>query len=137
MTTPIHQDFDIHQGETFSFTFKVYAPDGSVVNLTGYSARMSIKTDLVADGLYLATSGGLDGIITLGGAQGTVTIAMTSSQTDSMDETNWFYQAVGNQPSLPIEPSISFLYDLELISGAGAVSCPIQGLLNLWRAVTS
>jgi hypothetical protein len=134
---PTHQDLEIRQGSTFSFSFVAKDIAGSPIDLTGYSARMSIKRDLRStETSYLATSSGTNGTISLGTTNGLVTISMTAAQTDIMDESDWFYWIMSGEPELPLDPYVEFLYDLELVSGAGVVSCPIQGKVNLWRAVT-
>lgn len=67
------------QGSRFLYVL-TYAIDGTPVNLTGYAARMQVRTSALATGtvLDLATGSGL----TLGGSAGTITIDVPSTTMD-------------------------------------------------------
>ena len=108
-------DFTIEQGATFNLvmTWKI---DTVPVNLTGYTARLQARVDYAdtATVLSMTTSGGG---ITLGGAAGTITLDQTATQTTAL--------AIG-----------SFVYDLELVSGANVVIRLLQGELNISAEVT-
>lgn len=115
MTT--HQDLTIRQGETWSYTY-AHATD-----LSGHSARMSIKADWSSDAVaYLSTGADADGgSIAIDGTD--VTLSMTAAQTtalllsvDAMSET--------------------ILYDLEIVSGAGIVTRALEGRVHVLRGVT-
>lgn len=137
----IRQNFDVNQGATFSYTFTYRDASGSVVDLTGYHARMSVRYDLFAAQNAYLTDGGdaIGGSITLGTTNGHVTISMTPAQSDGLDQANYFLYnfLYGQDRRLPFEPVIDFMYDLELVAPSGAVDRALQGCLTLHRAVTS
>lgn len=90
-------DIEIVQGETFNpvFTWKV---DGTAVNLTGYTARMTIRDTYGGTSLLSCTTE--NSRITLGGAAGTITFSVAASDTAAL-----------TAPA-------SGVYDLELVSGS-------------------
>lgn len=126
------QDLTVHQGETWAFTH-THISGGSPVNLTGYTARMRVKASF-ADGFLAYLSTGADasgGTITLGGALGTITLAMTASESSIL--------AAGSL-ALPVsaeDPTLFFRYDLEIISPAGVVTRVLEGRFILRREVTA
>lgn len=136
---PRHHDLDIYQGATFAFTYTYKDSAGAAIDLTGYTARMSVKHDLVdSDSVFLSTGGDADGgTITLGGDAGTIALAMTAAQTDAMDETGWFLFLLGSEPMLPIDRVIEFMYDLEIESSTGVVTRVLEGKVAFFRAVTT
>ena len=88
---------------------------GSPVNLTGYTARMQVRTNYEAeDTLVSLTSSGGD--ITLGGALGTIAVTIAASVTQG----------------LQLDEAV---YDLELVNGA-TVTRLIQGRAIISREVT-
>lgn len=126
------QDLHIRQGETWSFVW-TKTSGGSAVDLTGYEARMAIRR-CVGGALeaYLSSEGDADGgTITLGGAAGTVTLAMTATESG----------ALGAAASWPWaerhEDRETYRYDLELVSAAGAVTRELEGRVILSREVTT
>lgn len=131
------QNLDIVQGQTFSYTYTHRDSAGSAIDLTGYTARMSIKVNLLSTGsAFLSTGADADGgTITLGGALGTVTLAMTAAETTALDQTDAFINAfLGDQQKL--EQTIDFIYDLELVSSGGAVTRALEGFITFHRGVT-
>lgn len=76
----------------------------TVSNLTGYSAKFSIKT---AAGVLLAQFTSAAGTLVVGTTDGTITFAVPASTTAA-------YTAG------------DYLYDMELTSGAGVVSTPLE-----------
>ena len=108
-------DFTIEQGATFNLllTWKI---DGTPVNLTNWTARLQARVDVedTETILSLTTS---NGGITLGGALGTISLDQTATQTALL-------------------PAGSYVYDLELISGVGAVTRLVQGELDISAEVT-
>lgn len=108
-------DITIEQGATFTLSLTWKDSTGNPVNLTGYSARMQVRTSYEAeDTLVSLTSSGGD--IVLGGALGTIiiTIAASATQTLQLDEA---------------------VYDLELVNGA-TVTRLLQGRATVSREVT-
>lgn len=136
MTT--RQDLHINQGETWSF---VYTKGGSSpVDLTGYTARMAIR-DRVGGALqaYLSTgSGGLGGTIALGGAAGTITVSMTEAQTKALASSLSTVSVLlaAEDPDYG-KKIVEYVYDLEIISGAGVVTRELQGRVFINREITT
>lgn len=132
----IRQNLTIRQGEDWSFT---YVHGGSTpVNLTGYSARMSIKTAYEVDSeAYLSSGSDANGgTITLGGALGTVVLSMTAEQTTALLD-DLSYYAFMDKDDKEIEPSVCWIYDLELVSPTGVVTRVLEGKVYIFRNVTA
>lgn len=108
-------DFTIEQGATFNLllTWKI---DTVPVNLTNWTARLQARVDVedTETVLSLTTE---NGGITLGGALGTISLDRTATQTALL-------------------PAGTYVYDLELISGVGAVTRLVQGELDISAEVT-
>lgn len=111
-------DFTIEQGATFSKTFTWKDSTKTAVNLTGYTARMSIKLtkdDTTAIKSLLST--GTSPNITLGGVAGTIIVAMTATETAALN----FDKA---------------LYDLEMVNGV-TITRLLEGDITLSKEVTA
>ena len=108
-------DFTIEQGATFNLllTWKI---DNVAVNLTNWTARLQARVD-VEDTQTVLSLTTENGGITLGGALGTISLDQTATQTALL-------------------PAGTYVYDLELISGVGAVTRLVQGELNISAEVT-
>jgi predicted MFS family arabinose efflux permease len=108
-------DFTIEQGATFNLllTWKI---NDVAVNLTNWTARLQARVD-VEDTQTVLTLTTENGGITLGGALGTISLDQTATQTALL-------------------PAGTYVYDLELISGVGAVTRLVQGELNISAEVT-
>ena len=91
-------DLTIQQGATFSIVATWKDSAGTPVNLTGYTAAMTLRDSYTAAGTVLYLSSGTG--ITLGGTAGTITILAAATATAAL-----------TAPS-------SGVYDLELITGA-------------------
>lgn len=115
-------DITIEQGANLDITTTWYSSyneqskTGTVVDITGYSARMKIKKKKEDTNELVELTDGNGGII-LGGAAGTIQIVMTAAATTDLD----FDKAV---------------YDLELISGSGVVTRFLEGVVTLSKQVT-
>ena len=108
-------DILIEQGATYSQVV-TYKESGVAVNLTGYTARMQVRSTLESASTVVELTTA-NGRIALGGAAGTITL--TISATDSAALT------AGRG-----------VYDLELISGSGIVTRLLQGVATISRNVT-
>ena len=108
-------DFTIEQGATFNLllTWKI---NTVLVNLTGYTARLAARVDVEDTEVILSLTTS-NGGITLGGAAGTISLDQTATQTTAL--------VAG-----------TYVYDLELVSGAGTVTRLVQGELNISAEVT-
>jgi hypothetical protein len=116
-------DLKVNQGETFTRSFTYKNPDGSLINLTGYTARMQVRTNYDASAVALEltdTNGG----ITLGGVLGTVVINITPTQTLAM--------VMSSLVGMP--PYQNFVYDLEITTGSN-IKKFLNGFFTLTKAV--
>jgi hypothetical protein len=109
-------DFTIEQGATFNLllTWKI---NDVAVNLTNWTARLQARVDVEDTETILSLTTDAGGGITLGGALGTISLDRTAIQTTLL-------------------PAGSYVYDLELISGVGAVTRLVQGELDISAEVT-
>ena len=108
-------DILIEQGATFSQVV-TYKESGVAVNLTGYTARMQVRSTLesATSVVELTTA---NSRITLGGAAGTITLTISATDTAAL--------TAGRG-----------VYDLELVSGSGIVTRLLQGVCTISRNVT-
>lgn len=85
----IQNDLVIEKGATFNETLVYRDPSGTLINLTGFTARMQIReTQDSADPIVDLTTG--DGI-TLGGSAGTIQIFISDTDTSAIVETEGVY----------------------------------------------
>jgi len=134
MTT--RQDIELPQGSTWSFAFVHRDPDGAAINVSNYSARMAIKAGFQSSyEAFLSSGSDADGgSITLA-ADGTVTLSMTAAQSAKMAGDLTFF--IFFEPAERVELVVHFMYDLELVSPAGAVVRALEGRFIVQREVTS
>lgn len=116
--TAARLDIKIEQGATYDFTATVRS-GGAYMDLTGYTARMSIrKHPESATALIALVSPAVAGTgIDLGGVAGTVRVQIAAVDTAALD----FFIAY---------------YDLEIVSAAGKVTRLLEGRVTLSREVT-
>lgn len=108
-------DIYIEQGATYQLNCTYKDSSGSVIDLTGYTARMQIreKKSSTTKLLDISTSD----YITLGGVAGTVVVEVPAATTAAMD----FSRGV---------------YDLELESSGGIVTRLLEGAVEFSKEVT-
>lgn len=109
-------DFTIEQGATFNLLL-TWEIDGVPVNITNWTARLQARVDVEETETVLSLTSAAGGGITLGGAAGTISLDRTATQTALL-------------------PAGGYIYDLELISGVGAVTRLIQGEVVISPEVT-
>lgn len=102
------------QGETWSIQF-TWKMDNTAVDLTNYTARMQIRNARYGAPLLSLTNGSG---ITLGGAAGTIIVALTATQTAAL-------------------PTGALLYDLELVHSSGVVTNLVRGKMTVIRNITT
>lgn len=100
-------DMVIDQGATLSRTITWKDSSKTLINLTGYSARMQVRPEVASTTLTIELTTA-NGRITLGGALGTVTLTISAADTSAL---------------VPGR----YVYDLELVSSAGVVNRLIMG----------
>jgi hypothetical protein len=108
-------NFTIEQGATFNLLL-TWEIDGTPVNITNWTARLAARVDVEDTEVILSLTTS-NGGITLGGAAGTISLNQTATQTALL-------------------PAGTYVYDLELISAAAAVTRLVQGELNISPEVT-
>lgn len=94
------------QGATFLLVLTWRNPDGTPINLTGYTAEMRVAPTKGATLVLHPTTA--NGQIALGGALGTVTITVPASITESLNPGQ-------------------YAYELDLTSGGGIVTRLVEG----------
>lgn len=104
----------IEQGADWYVNFQWTAPNGTPINVTGYTAALQIRTSPLAKTAVLTLTNGNG--ITITGAQGLFAIHATAAQTTAI--TNGTYA-----------------YDME-ITGSGIVTRLVQGTINVSPQVT-
>ena len=108
-------DILIEQGATYSQVI-TYKESGVAVNLTGYTARMQVRSTLESASTIVELTTA-NGRIALGGAAGTITLTISATDTAAL--------TAGRG-----------VYDLELVSGSGIVTRLLQGVATISRNVT-
>lgn len=106
----------IEKGATFTLPLTWKNENGSLVNLTGYTARMDIRSaaGAVTAIAQLTSSSG----ITLGGTAGTIVVTLSAATTAAITDT-------------------SGVYDLELVSAGGVVTRLLEGSVEFVEEVTA
>jgi hypothetical protein len=117
MTLRNKYDLLIDQGATLNIVATWKDSSGTPINLTGYTARMSVRATFTSSSsvLDLNTS---NGGITLGGSAGTITITASATTTAALTA------------------PFSGVYDLELVSGGGVVTRLLEGTATVSPEVT-
>ena len=109
-------DITIDQGATFALTLTYTDASGTAINLTGYSARMQVRSDYGSSDTPIDASTA-NGMITLGGTLGTVSVAIPYAATAAL--------------------SISAgVYDLVLTSSSGTRDRILSGKVTVSPGVT-
>ena len=108
-------DILIEQGATYS-QLVTYKEAGVAINLTGYTARMQVRSTLESASTVVELTTA-NGRIALGGAAGTITLTISATDTAAL--------TAGRG-----------VYDLELVSGSGIVTRLLQGVATISRNVT-
>jgi len=114
MQAPGYLDLECWQGANFDYEL-TWTVGGSAVNLTGYSSRMQVRQYADSTATVLSFVNGTG--ITLGGTAGTITLAAVATATS------------------PVQAG-QYVYDLELVSGAGYVTRLIEGSFVVYAEVT-
>lgn len=107
-------NFTMNQGETFSKVITWKDSAGTLIDLTGYTARMYLRRRIgdPTPALMLTTE---NGRITLGGAAGTVTLTISADDTALLESL--------------------YIYDLELVLTT-VVKRLLQGIITIDPEVT-
>lgn len=109
-------DLELEQGATFALTVTWRDSASAPINLTGYTARMQIRKTVSAPTTILSLTDA-NGGLTLGGAAGTIAIAISATQTAAITAS-------------------AGVYDLELVAANGFVTRVLEGSVNISKEVT-
>jgi hypothetical protein len=104
------------QGSTFTRQLTWNDSAGSPVNLTGYTARMDVRTSIDAAGAAVLSLTTTNGRIVLGGSAGTINLSAEATATQAVEAGN-------------------YVYDLEVVSGS-TVTRLVQGSFVVRGEVT-
>lgn len=102
MSTTGRYDLIIEQGATLTRTFSYQTSSGVAINLTGYTARMQIRSSYKATTI-IATLTTENGGISITPSTGSVTILMSATATAALS------------------PGLIGVYDIELITGTTVI----------------
>lgn len=100
----------IDQGSTFESTIDLTDDEGNLVDLTNYTAAGQIRK-------HYTSSNAVNFSVTLGGANGTITIGLSANATANL--------VAGR-----------YVYDVELIDVSGDVSRLFEGIVTVTPQVT-
>jgi hypothetical protein len=109
---------DVNSSDFSAYTSGGYLQYYTPVNLTGYTARMTIKDRVGGTALLTLTSGLPDNRIVVDTANNTVTLSILPADTAALG-------------------FIKGVYDLEMVSGAGAVTTIFSGSITVAKEVTT
>jgi tRNA threonylcarbamoyladenosine modification (KEOPS) complex Pcc1 subunit len=112
-----YHHFIIEQGATFGKTLTLKDSSGTVVNLTGYaSGQMDLRENPDAESTTISLTTA-NGRITLGGAEGTITLSISATDTASLSADDG-------------------VFDLEIESNEGIVTRLIEGTYSVRRNIS-
>lgn len=111
----VKYNFEIEQGTTFTKPM-VWKSNGVVVNLTGYTARMQIRSSIASDQVLLELTTENDRIV-ITPLTGTITLKLDADTTAEID---W----------------IKGVYDLEAVSADDKVTRLLRGTVSISKEVT-
>ena len=109
-------DFVIEQGTTLNKSFVWKSSDGVVIPLTGYTARMQVRTSQASPDVLLSLTTA-DATIVITPNAGKVTLALTPAATSAI---TWRRGK----------------YDLEIVSPTGVVTRLLSGTIEVSREIT-
>lgn len=113
ITSPGPLDLLIRQGTTFRREFALTNEDGSVIDLSGHSARMEVRTAHRSPDVLVDWTDQL----TIDGEAGSITFTLTAEMTSALE----FRGAV---------------YDMEIEGAAGEVTRLLEGRVTISPEVT-
>lgn len=109
-------DIYIEQGATYNQPLVWKDSSGTAVNVTGYTARMQIRKTVDATTIILTLTTE-NGRITVGGANGLITLLVSAADTAALT-------------------TFCGVYDLEVISPTGVVTRLLEGQVEISKEVT-
>lgn len=117
--TPI-MNLRVQQGEPFRVTLTLSDDSGALLDLTGYTARMQIRTKVDSDAAIAEWSTTSSDLV-LGGVAGTLAFSVATEHVNALSTTN---------------TKEDFVYDLFLTSPDGTPSMALAGTITVFPRVT-
>ena len=114
--TPGRYNMKVYEGATFNLTPR-WKIDGSYVNVTGYSAVLTVRNSPSSSTSIIVLSSA-NGRITVGGTNGQFTLKLTAAETGALTPAN-------------------YVYDLEVTAPNGTVTRLLEGGFTVYEGVTS
>ena len=114
--TPGRYNIKVYQGSTFSLAPQ-WKIDGTYVNVTGYTAAMSVKNSPTSSSTIISLTSS-NGRITVGTTDGKFTLNLSAAETTGL--------TAGN-----------YVYDLEVTAPNGTVTRLLEGGFIVYEGVTS
>lgn len=99
------QNIKLYQGKTITIPF-IYGGD-TPIDVTGYDARLQVRKSASSD-TVIASFTVDDGRVSIGGANGAITLSMTAADSAAL-------------------PAGSYVYDFEIIDDSGNVFLAMSG----------
>jgi hypothetical protein len=118
-------NIEMQQGSTFELFLTVNEPNGSVRDLTGYTAQMQIRS-AYSSTTATETLSSTSGEIVIAPEQGKINIALSAARTAAIK-----VDLGGKKP-----PRSVYVYDLELSDAAGKTSKLLYGDVTVFGEVT-
>lgn len=110
-------DIVLQQGLTFSLVVTWENPDGTPIDLTGYSAKLLVVNNLTSKTSVLTFDSGGSGSsgtsLVLGGTAGTLTIGMTAVATAALTAKQSTYTLLAEDPSSNVYGLMSGRFTVE------------------------
>jgi hypothetical protein len=101
--TPANYHISVEQGSTFELLLTWSNSDSSLVDLTGYQAKLHVVTDYVNKTSlweFNSETGGSSGTsLVLGGAAGTIAISATDTAVNALNFPNGIYDLLVKAPN--------------------------------------
>ncbi|MEO9230377.1 MAG: hypothetical protein ABI216_15735 [Devosia sp.] len=138
----LRADLYIQQNASWSHVHTHNDAAGSPIDLTGYTAAMSIKRapgQTVVARAYLSSGGDADGgTIVMGGAAGTITMSMTPAQTLKLlwDFDLWAVIESRDPDAALVKPQNTLVYDCSITNTNGVTTRVLEGRAIVRRSVT-
>jgi hypothetical protein len=111
------RDIIVEQGATFSLQITSWKDEnGTVIDLTGYTARLQMRTAYSSVDAFLTLTTENGGIV-LGGGSGSISISASAAATAAIKQSKG-------------------VYDLEMIAPSGFITRLIQGDVTISKEVT-
>lgn len=125
MTTNV-LNFSLDQGSNLDVVFTCRDQTNTLINLTGYDARVQVRPTYGSAAFINGTLANSKLVVT-NAVGGVLTWKIAASDTAGSSGLKW---------TSPTEEFVDVVYDVELITPTGAVYKPARGVVTIYREVT-